>query len=251
MSVSRVAALAVLLTLLAPSASAGARAPDVDRHVPFATVVDDGGRRKVLRLDLWSPRPAGRRAPAVVWIHGGGFARGHRSAMEPFAARFAQLGYVAATIDYRLSPGYGLETPETAPEVRAAREDAAAAVRWLHRRAPRLGVDPSRIYVAGSSAGAMTALNVALQPRSPVRAAVSLMGYAPVHAVPVGAPPLLLLHGTADRTIPFTLAERTCALAAAADVSCELVPFEGLGHRLTWRRTDELLARTAEWLRAR
>lgn len=235
---------------LVVTAPAGAQAPRVDRGVVFAVAGEEEGRRQALRLDLFSPRRAERPRPAIVWIHGGGFARGHRRDMAPFAARFARLGYVAATIDYRLFPAYDLSAPETAPEVRAARDDALAAVRWLRRHAPRLGIDPARIHVAGSSAGGMTALNVALHPAARVRAAVSVMGYAPVTEVPAGAPPLLLLHGTEDRTIPFALAESTCVMASAAGVPCELAPFAGYAHRLTWRRSDDIVARVAGWLRA-
>ena len=245
----RIAVIAAALGLVV-AAPASAQAPLVERGVQFGAATGEDGRRQVLRMDLFSPRRPERPRPAIVWIHGGGFTQGYRQRMDPVAASFAERGYLAATIDYRLFPRYDLASPETAPEVRAARADALAAIRWLRRHSARLGIDPGRIHVAGSSAGGMTALNVALRPGAPVRAAVSVMGYAPVAAMPAGAPPLLLLHGTEDRTIPFALAEGTCAMASAAGVACELVPFDGYAHRLTWRRSAEIVARVAGWLGA-
>jgi acetyl esterase/lipase len=249
--------------LLAPGVAAAAE-PSIERGVVYGHAPDHRGRDQVLRMDVHRPRsaPPGSLAPAIVWIHGGGFVHGHRRRMEPFAAYFARRGYVAATIDYRLVPHHELETPGRPPPVRAAQHDAQAAIRYLRRHAGRLRIDRSSIYVAGSSAGAMTALNVALHPDDPgasgnggrssrVRAVVSLAGFAPVDAVAADAPPMLLLHGTADRTIPFAWAERTCELALASGAACDLVAFSDAGHRLPWNHTEELARRSVEWLALR
>lgn len=88
-------------------------------------------------------------APAVVYCHAGGFALGnldtdHRQCVE--LARRARCTVVS--VDYRLAP----EHPYP-----AALEDASAVLRWVVAEAASLGVDPVRLAVAGSSAGAALA----------------------------------------------------------------------------------------------
>ncbi len=59
-----------------------------------------------LRLDVY--RPTGDSAtsrPLLVWVHGGAFAGGNRSAMSSESIAYARLGYVTATISYRLDAG--------------------------------------------------------------------------------------------------------------------------------------------------
>lgn len=224
--------LAALLLAAAASPAPPAPAPagPVARDVVYAH------RGAVeLRLDLHHPpaRPA-TGAPAIVWVHGGGFHSGTRQAVAPHARWFAQHGYVAATIDYRLRSRDEVRAVGYAAASDLAQQDAEQAVRWLRRRAARLGVDPGRIAIAGVSAGAITALNVAARARgdAAVRAAVSVSGFGPADDLGPGDPPVLLLHGTADRTVPFLRAAATCRAAQRAGARCRLVTFPGLGHRL-------------------
>ena len=102
-----------------------------------------GGR--TLRMDLFRPASAGRAPlPAVLLIHGGGWRSGDRSMEIPMAERFARNGYVAAVVEYRLSP-----------EARypAALCDCRDALRWLRGKASRYSIDTNRIAVLGGSAG--------------------------------------------------------------------------------------------------
>ncbi|BDB39963.1 MULTISPECIES: alpha/beta hydrolase [Mycobacterium] len=90
-----------------------------------------------------------RPAPAVVYCHAGGFALGnldtdHRQCIE--IARRARCSVVS--VDYRLAP----ENPFP-----AALEDAVTVLNWVAGSAAQLGVDPARLAVAGSSAGATLA----------------------------------------------------------------------------------------------
>jgi len=68
----------------------------------------------------------------------------------------SQLGCVVASVDYRLPP----ESPHPGPV-----EDCYAALKWLHREAPRLGIDSQRIGIAGESAGGGLAAALALLAR--------------------------------------------------------------------------------------
>src|SRR5262249_17962423 len=102
-----------------------------------------------LKLDLAMPKGLDHPVPLIVWIHGGAWRGGGKAEFERLISESAKRGYVAATIDYRLVP---------ASIFPAQVEDVKCAVRWLRANAERLHVDPNRIGVVGSSAGAHLAM---------------------------------------------------------------------------------------------
>ena len=113
-------------------------------------------------LDLYLPAVSGERgsslAPLVVWVHGGGFMTGDKLNRIPNKARlFNDLGYVFASINYRLSPDISGNCCDFDPfRVRAPDHisDLAEAIGWLSRHAAPYGGDPDRIVLIGHSAGA-------------------------------------------------------------------------------------------------
>ncbi len=237
------AAVTVAVAAVVPAHAQGA--VRAERGVVYAV---HGGQP--LALDLYGPATRGAGgAPAIVWIHGGGFHSGDRGRMTSYAVDFARRGYVAATIDYRLTPHAVIQRRGYAAGERAAEVDAAAAVRWVQRNAGRLGVDRRRIVIGGASAGAITALDVAARERGlGLRAAVALAGYGPVADLDAGDPPMLLIHGTIDRAVPFRRAAQTCAAAVAARVRCTLVRRPGLGHQTLLAQRAENARLAAGWL---
>ncbi|MBD3676325.1 MAG: alpha/beta fold hydrolase [Planctomycetaceae bacterium] len=105
---------------------------------------------RTLEMDLYRPQGNWGALPAVVCIHGGGWANGNRTSHGKIAQALAARGYVAATISYRLSG----EAPFP-----AAIEDCKAAVRFLRAHADEYGIDTDRIGAIGLSAGGhLTAL---------------------------------------------------------------------------------------------
>jgi acetyl esterase/lipase len=219
-----------------------------------------------LYLDVLAPdpRPA-RPAPAVVYLHGGGWRSGERvSAMPPWLNPIlAGNGFVAVSVSYRLSD----EAPFPAQI-----HDVKAAVRWLRANAAQLSIDPTRIGIWGDSAGGHLASLLALSDgvaeldgecgspgeSSAVQAVVARCAPAdflelnepadevlvqlfggrlderaelrrlasPVCHVHAGAPPFLLVHGTADEVVPY---KQATGLAEAlrvhgVDVSLHTVP---------------------------
>lgn len=101
-------------------------------------------------LDLFLPKVDGRGlCPAVLIIHGGGFYSGDKRQLRFLAELFAQNGYVAATLNYRLTPKWRYP---------AQLDDCQRAVRWLRKHADEFRIDPNRIGAAGASAGGMLAL---------------------------------------------------------------------------------------------
>jgi len=105
---------------------------------------------RTLEMDIYRPKGAWGELPAVVCIHGGGWAKGNRASHEQVAQALAARGYVAATISYRLSG----EAPFP-----AAIHDCKAAVRFLRANSKKYGIDPANIGAIGLSAGGhLTAL---------------------------------------------------------------------------------------------
>ena len=120
--------------------------------VTYATYEDptNSGAGRSLQLDLYRPKQAWGQLPAIVCIHGGGWAKGNRTSHGKLAQALAARGYVTATISYRLSG----EAPFP-----AAIHDCKAAVRFLRANAKEYGIDSQRIGAIGLSAGGhLTAL---------------------------------------------------------------------------------------------
>ena len=106
-----------------------------------------------LALDVYRPGTspvAG--APVVVFFYGGSWQRGSRAQYRFVGRRLAQNGILAIVADYRTWPQAGF--PEFI-------DDAARAVHWTFDNAKAWGGDPSRVFVAGHSAGAQLAALVA------------------------------------------------------------------------------------------
>ena len=101
-----------------------------------------------LQMDVARPSSGGP-FPLVVVIHGGGFVSGDKTDRDLDAVALAQKGYVAASINYRLmAPDGGNDFP-------AAIEDVRCAVRVLRASASSWNLDPARVGVFGTSAGAV------------------------------------------------------------------------------------------------
>lgn len=94
--------------------------------------------------------------PVVVLVHGGGFIVGNKELMREKCIAFAQRGFVAATISYRLN-----FPPNNAARYQAT-QDLHAAIRYMVTISAEFGIDTGRIFVGGRSSGSITALNLAL-----------------------------------------------------------------------------------------
>jgi len=130
----------------------------------------------------------------------------------------------------------------------------------LRKNAATYGVDLNRIAIAGTSAGAITALNVAYNGDTPspgphpgtssrVRAAVSLSGAAlPWTDANAGDAPALLFHGTADGLVPYDWAQSTVDAASAAGLVAYLVTWPGEGHVPYVAHRQQILDLTTNFL---
>jgi para-nitrobenzyl esterase len=124
-------------------------------------VVDGKVSEDCLYLNVWTGAPAGAKRPVLVWIYGGGFNSGSGSVPIYDGAALAGQGVVVVTINYRVGVLGFFAHPELTAESRGAPpgnqglQDMAAALRWVKANIAAFGGDPSRVTVAGQSAGAI------------------------------------------------------------------------------------------------
>jgi acetyl esterase/lipase len=106
------------------------------RNVPVAAVNEH------VTVRLHRPASLPDRAPAMLWIHGGGTIMGHAAHDDKFLRKLTHLtGVAVAAVEHRLAPEHPYPIPV---------EDCYAALRWLARQP---WADPDRIAVGGASAG--------------------------------------------------------------------------------------------------
>ena len=117
-----------------------------------------------LDMDIYLPEDDGSaKRPLLLMMHGGSFFVGNKEekGQAGWCGYFASLGYVAVSINYRL--GFRPFRQDVAAAETRALEDADAALKYLLDRED-LRIDPELIFAAGTSAGAITALNLAFRP---------------------------------------------------------------------------------------
>jgi acetyl esterase/lipase len=202
-----------------------------------------------LTLDLYRPTGAGLPAllPGLIVIHGGGFTTGDKSGIDEvhLCKLYSERGYVAATINYRLEG----DNPSAEPgawnniilewrAMNAAVQDAAKAVRWLRAHAAAYNMDPARIAIEGSSAGSITALFEGYEEsdivgtNAQVGAILDLWGalYGDEYLVDANDPPVFIVHGTADTTVPYTNSLALTNQCGAVGLPYEFYPIQGAVH---------------------
>lgn len=223
-----------------------------------------------LQMDIAHPAEGNGPFPAILCIHGGGFRAGTRQGYSGLIQKFAERGYVAATVTYRLAPKY---------QFPAAVYDVKAAVRFLRANAAKYHIDPNRIGVTGGSAGGHLAQFLGVtagvkqfegdggnpQESSRVQCVVNYYGpsdftksygksvdaaevlplflggnleqarqrhieSSPLYWVTPNAAPTLFVHGTMDNYVAFEQATWIVDRMKAAGVETEFMPIEGAGH---------------------
>ena len=135
----------------------------------FAKGVSSSARKKKLDLlmDIYLPENDNIESrPLILFIHGGAFYIGDKAdnPIVLWCKHFAACGYVAASINYRM--GFQLTKASIERCGYSAVQDAHAAMRFLLSKKEEYRINPDYIFVAGSSAGAITSLNLAFMRNS-------------------------------------------------------------------------------------
>jgi len=224
------------------------------------------GRKE--KADLYLPAAtAGQKHPGVVIIHGGGWTSGIKDAAREIniGTTLANAGYVCMSIDYQLHDPMS-EQPCWPQNL----YDCKTAVRWLRANAEKLNLDKENIGVIGGSAGGHLASMVGvtqkkdgLDPAEPygeesctVKCVVDLYGpvdtenwrdlsalrktraqdpalykqFSVLTYLDKDDPPFLILHGTADKTVPLSQSETFAKALAALGIPHHLEIVEGAPH---------------------
>jgi acetyl esterase/lipase len=236
--------------------------------VRVVTNVDYLGADREEKADLYFPFeiPKSELLPVVLIIHGGGFNDGDkaRSREFNFATNLVVNGYAAMSINYKLRKKTGDVTwPQSV-------YDAKTAVRWLRKNASELGIDGKNIGVMGGSAGGNLATmlattgekdgfdNIGAWPGYSSKVAcaidmygaVDLMNYhdmkmfdktrseaselyikaSPITYVSPLSAPMLILHGTGDKTVAVSQSETLAAACRKFGVEHQLLIIDNAPH---------------------
>lgn len=220
-------------------------------NVAYGEAVAVTGEKVTLFLDLYAPEDDTEKSRAVILlVHGGGFFQGNKSdaPMATLARRFAQRGYVTLSINYRLMPSKNDVDADPVWAIRIATEDAKAALQWVSANRLMYRMDVTRLAIGGGSAGAFTSLAVAYGPGKKEMRDIHICavidfwgGLVNPRVMEQGDPPLIIIHGTADKTVSFHFGERLNARAKEAEIPCEFHPLLGAGHA-AWANMDEYIA---------
>jgi len=189
-----------------------------------------------LKVDIFYTAQSFERADntAIVFFHGGGWAYGTPSEFFTTCERYAKMGIVTFSVNYRLSVENGV-TPHKSISPIESVMDAKSVMRWVRENAGKFHIDKNKIVAAGQSAGGQLALatamideynestdnlkisscpNAVLSFSSCLNTVESWCDYllaerrtkiwsiSPTHNIKAGLPPVIHFHGVDDEQVP-------------------------------------------------
>lgn len=277
--------LFALLVASAACAVVAARAGALQRDIEYGQA---GGER--LLLDAHVPDGPGP-FPIAILVHGGGWSRGDKNGLDepkksaditPWFGTLTDANFTWFSLNYRLAPQHRWP---------ACLEDVQTAIRWVKAHAADYKGDPHRIALFGHSAGghlvclAAVLADEATQVQAvvgfapvtdfeqelPIRGGLStsqqqlfnrpkeltpdalalLRETSPINHLHDGLPPFLLLHGDADKTVPYQQSIAFQQRIRALGVRCDLITIPGAPHGLlAWdQHAPDYRAQLIAWLR--
>lgn len=217
-------------------------------------------------MRLFVYKPSGWKAtdkrPAMVFFFGGGWTHGNPGAGADFARMSTANGWVGIAPDYRTKTRFN-----TSPLASVA--DSRASLHWVQQHAAELGIDPARIVVGGHSAGGHVAIWTAITktpPESdpneaplnkpaalfllapvsdtsptgytPYRFGENALALSPVHQLDGKMPPTMLVHGDADKVVPYKESVALNAALLKNGAVCEFDTVPGGSHSFPWEAPD-------------
>ncbi len=116
----------------------------------------------ILNLNVFAPADSDGALPVLVWIHGGGYVAGSPASPWYDGRAFARDGVVTVVVSYRLGfEGFGVLPG--APNNRGVL-DWVAALEWVRDNIAAFGGDPTRVTIAGQSAGGGAVMTLLAMP---------------------------------------------------------------------------------------
>lgn len=205
-------------------------------------------------------------APFVVYIHGGGWARGNNGSSKTLSQYLAkQKGITGVRVSYTLAPQSGAT-------VKVSIQDVLDAVKYIQEHAGELNIDPTRFGFLGTSAGAHLAAVAAmtvpgakafvgysgiydlekaaivLKTKDPQRIAYFcnrnpevLRAASPVRLIPKkNIPAALVVCGTCDVTVECEQSEMFAAALKKRGGACDLQEYKYYDHNLSSKTSDKM-----------
>ena len=202
------------------------------KNIQYGESINIKNESEKLLLDVYSPKlDTLKKRPLVIFVHGGGFVNGDKGTGYPilFCTGLAKRGYVSGSINYRL----GIENPKNDTSYFEAMyrgvQDAKAAIRFFRKNAERYGIDTSKIYIMGGSAGSKVAMHLVYLDQNEVPSYINTTKLGSLEGISgnkgysskvngvvncwgamidyrwinLGDVPLFNVHGTGDKTVPF------------------------------------------------
>jgi para-nitrobenzyl esterase len=212
---------------------------DVTSNILYGNNTSNTGASTDLELDFYEPNGDTSTArPLVIWAHGGSFIGGSKTDGDvvTLSNRLAKKGFVCASINYRLGMNFPFNQTNATKAVLRAVQDMKAAIRFFYKdrqNADTYKIDTTQIFVAGSSAGALTAFHLAYLDKeceldgympandvtslgglegssgnpgysTKIKGAIGLAGALGSYGwIEVGDVPFCATHGTNDGTVPY------------------------------------------------
>jgi predicted esterase len=204
-------------------------------NLVYKEYLSEKGKEKKLRIELVYPADSlpNKKRPLIIGLHGSGFI--NTCLTEPcyrkyskniLTKNFTPQGFITASVEYRLASPFDFNPFKIKDEKLKdlhykAVQDARQAIRYIFENAADLGVDTDNVFLIGTSAGAITALNTVfldneevpevlvkkygrLEKREKIKALISLSGAIYDLSYLNGGEkiPLLIVHGKNDSIVP-------------------------------------------------
>lgn len=251
MNPSKTVLLILLACAFAPISARDGQCPQINVGDPEGNYIVPGVMGEIvyrrvngqeLALDAYVQKH-GRKRPAVIVVHGGGWNSGSRIAfVGQFLEALTRAGYNWFSIDYRLGE---------IQNYKDALDDLRASVEFIRCNAKRFRIDPDNVAIFAEDAGAHLAAMLLAEKPAGVKAAVLIGGFydlrdipnlksqtpeflaeaAPITHISGEMPAVMIAHGAADREAPPQQAVRFCEAIRRSGGHCQYLEVEGAIHR--------------------